>query len=240
MSAGTSTLRAPARLRRRAPRRRHTAALFSLVTLCAATLAATGCHRGADDKPEPARPQERTQTSAKAVTAHFDSPRAVFAKYAEALNAYRWADAIALFTPSGKAGLVLANFKALALLAATQHPKQAEYKAVLHELCQSHGLRCAAEGWSATFAAALLAHDDVTNMISDVASLAAAEPEQSYAEVMKLLQGVDANAVVPLEPTLTQVIYTGDKATGIARRADGKTSTMAFMYTAEHGWMLAQ
>lgn len=164
----------------------------------------------------------------------------MYKHYADALNASRWADAIAVFSPAGKPALVLGNFKGLALLAGKQHPKQEAYKAVLHDFCQAHGLRCADERWNAAFTPTLLAEGNVTNLLSDVTSLATAQPDATYVEIMKLLQGVDASAVVALDPTLSQVLYSKNTATGVARRADGQSSTMSFESSAERGWMIVE
>jgi hypothetical protein len=51
---------------------------------------------------------------------------------------------------------------------------------------------------------------------------------------------VDPSAVVALDPTLTKVVYTDTTATGLARRADGQTSTMAFLDTKERGWLITE
>jgi hypothetical protein len=204
---------------------------FLIVSACQQPTAAPkeqpAVSRPASERSEPAAPR-------------FESPRAVYKRYAETLGSSQWAEAIALFTPAGKVELVLANFKGLALLPGSPHPKKLEYKAVLQEFCQSHGLRCAAEGWNERFAPMLLAGGDVKPMLSDVASLAKAKPEATYIEIMKLVQGVDPASVIPLDPTLSEVRYTDKTATGIATRADGKTTTMSFEDTPERGWMIVE
>jgi hypothetical protein len=200
-------------------------------------LASAGCQQpAAATKQEAAAPPP-----AKAeASARFETPRAVYKRYAEALNAARWSDAIALFSPIGKSKLVLANFKGLALLAGSQHPKQPEYQAVLHDFCQAHSLRCADERWNEQFAPTLRQDGNVSELLRDVAQLAAAKPEATYVEIMKLLQGVDANAVVGLDPTLSEVVWMQGTATGVARRADGQTSTMTFESSEERGWMIVE
>lgn len=172
--------------------------------------------------------------------ARFDSPRAVYKRYAETLGAAQWAEAIALFTPAGKAELVVANFKGLALLPGSPHPKKLEYKAVMHEFCQGHSLRCADEKWNEMFAPALLAGASVKDMLSDVTSLAKTQPDATYIEIMKLVYGVDQSSVIPLDPTLSDVRYMEKTATGTARRADGKTTTMTFENTPERGWLIVE
>lgn len=156
------------------------------------------------------------------------------------MAASQWAEAIALFTPAGKVELVIANFKGLTLLPGSPHPKKLEYKAVLQEFCSSHGLRCAADSWNEAFAPTLLAGADVKPMLTDVRSLAKAQPEATYIEIMKLVQGVDQGSVIPLDPTLNEVRYVGTTATGIATRADGKTTTMSFENTPDRGWMIVE
>lgn len=198
------------------------------------------CQRSAARKQDSAPSPAVVERPAPAATTRFESPRAVYKSYAEALNASKWADAISVFTPEGQAALVLANFKGLALLAGTEHPKQSEYKAVLRDFCQTHTLDCADERWNPQFTSRLLERGDVTKLMSDVASLATARPQATYIEVMKLLQGVDPSSVVPLDPTLAEVRYVDNTATAIARRADGQTSTMSFLYTSERGWLIAE
>ena len=224
----------------------HTARRRDLLGVLSIVLVTSDCQQSATSKQGSASSPAKTEQLAAPDTARFASPRAVYKQYAEMLNASRWADAIAVFSQTGKPRLALENFKALAVLAGKQHPKQEDYKAVLHDFCQGNRLRCADESWNAVFTPTLLRNanvgnvGNVTNLLSDVASLAAAKPEATYVEVMKLLKGVDPNSVMPLDPTLSQVIYTLDTATGIARRADGETSTMSFASSAERGWMIVE
>lgn len=83
-------------------------------------LAACACQKPAATlKEEP--PPRAAPPSQAAAAARFESPRAVYKRYAETLNAAQWAEAIALFTPAGKAELVVANFKGLALLPGSPH-----------------------------------------------------------------------------------------------------------------------
>ena len=209
------------------------------IVLCT-VLVAYACREpapAAKDAPAPSRAASKPSEHAGA---RFDSPEAVYKRYAETLSASQWAEAIALFTRAGKVELVVANFKGRALLPGSPHPKNREFKAVLHDFCRSHTLRCADETWNETFAPALLTGNNVTPMLSDVASLAKAQPEATYIEIMKLVQGVDQGQIVPLDPTLTDVKYTGNGATGTARRADGKTTTMSFENTPERGWMIVE
>jgi hypothetical protein len=226
-------------LKQPAPYLGHGSARLRFVTL-STMFVVSACQRPTANKEDRPLPSANSVRPAPPETAHFDSPRAVYKRYAETLNASEWPDAIALFTPAGKTGLIVANFKGLALLAATQHPKQQAYKAVLREFCQANALRCADEDWNAAFTSTLLEHGDVTRPISDVAGLATAKPEETYTKIMKLLQGVDANSIVPLDPTLTEVIYVQNTATGVARRADGVTYTMSFVNASEHGWQIVE
>jgi hypothetical protein len=164
----------------------------------------------------------------------------VYKRYAETLSAAQWAEAIALFTPAGKVELVVANFKGLALLPGSPHPKKLEYKAVMREFCQAHSLGCADEKWNELFVPTLLAGASVTAMLSDLKSLAKAQPEATYIEIMRLVHGVDQSSVIPLDPTLSDVRYIENTATGTARRADGQTTTMSFENTPERGWMIVE
>jgi hypothetical protein len=211
------------------------------IAVCNA-LVATACQQpAAAPKEESAPPRAAPERSSEVpAAARFDSPRSVYKRYAETLNASQWADAIALFTPSGKAELVLANFKGLAVLPGSPHPKKNEFKAVMREFCQRHALRCADDKWNETFAPTLLAGGNVTTMLSDVANLAKAKPEATYIEIMKLITGVDQGSVMALDPTLTEVRYDQNKATGTARRADGQTTTMSFEDTPDRGWMIVE
>jgi hypothetical protein len=110
----------------------------------------------------------------------------------------------------------------------------------MRDFCQAHALRCADESWNETFAPALLAGTSVTAMLSDVASLAKAQPQATYIELMKLIRGVDQSAVMPLDPTLTDVKYTENTATATARRADGQTTTMKFENSPDRGWLIVE
>ena len=132
------------------------------------------------------------------------------------------------------------NFKGLAMLPGSPHPKKAEFKAVMQEFCRAHALRCADDKWIEEFALTFLAGGSVDAMMSDVASLAKAKPEATYTEIMKLVHGVDASMIVPLDPTLTDVKLDGNTATGTARRADGKTTTMSFEQSPERGWAIVE
>ena len=209
-------------------------AMSTVLAVCAACQKPAATH-----KEEPAS-APLAPPAPPAAAAGFDSPRAVYKRYAETLNAAQWAEAIALFTPAGKAELVVANFKGLALLPGSPHPKKLEFKAVMHEFCQGHSLRCADEKWNEMFAPALLAGASVKEMLSDVTSLAKAKPEATYVEIMRLVYGVDQGSVIPLDPTLTEVTYTGNTATGTARRADGKTTTMSFENVPDRGWLIVE
>jgi hypothetical protein len=187
-----------------------------------------------------ALPITTAKRSEVASVVRYDSPQAVYTRYAEALAASQWADAIALFTPAGKAELVISNFKGLAVLPGSPHPKKLEFKAVLQDFCRGHALRCADESWNQAFAPTLLAGASVKAMLSDVISLAKAQPEPTYIELMTLVRGVDQSSVLPLDPTLTDVKYTNSAATGIASRADGQTTTMTFENSPEHGWLIVE
>jgi hypothetical protein len=203
-------------------------------------LAMCGCHKPeATVKEEPTLPRVAAPLEV-AAAARFDSPSVVYKRYAETLSTAQWAEAIALFTRAGQVALVVSNFKGLALLPGSPHPKKLEYKGVLREFCQSHGLRCADEKWNEVFAPTLLAGASVTAMISDLTSLAKAQPEATYIEIMRLVYGVDQSSIIPLDPTLSDVTYTDNKASGIARRADGQTTTMTFENTPERGWMIVE
>jgi hypothetical protein len=207
--------------------------LSTFVALCA-------CQKPAATlKEEPAAPPLAAPSS-PAAAPRYSSPREVYKRYAETLSAAQWAEAIALFTPAGKVDLVVSNFKGLALLPGSPHPKKLDYKAVLQEFCRGHSLRCADEKWNEVFAPTLLAGASVKGMLSDVESLAKAQPEATYIEIMRLVHGVDQSSVVPLDPTLTDVRYVDDTATATARRADGQTTTMTFKKTAERGWMIVE
>ena len=189
-------------------------------------------------KEEPAPPRVPPTTEAAAV--RFDSPEAVYRRYAETLAAAQWADAIALFTPAGKVELVVANFKGLAVLPGSPHPKKLEYGAVLHAFCKDHALGCADEKWNQMFVPTLLAGASTKAMLSDVTSLAKAQPEATYIEIMRLVHGVDQGSVIPLDPTLSDVNYKENTATGTARRADGQTTTMTFENTPARGWLIVE
>ena len=210
-------------------------------TLWAVVFLLSACQRSeAAIEPGPAPRAAVSKRSEVVTVARYDSPQEVYKRYAETLGASQWAEAIALFTPSGKAELVVSNFKGLALLPGSPHPKKHEFKAVLLEFCRGHRLRCADEGWNERFAPTLLAGANATAMLSDLTRLAKAEPEATYVELMKLVSGVDQGSVLPLDPTLTDVRYTGDTATGIARRADGETTTMSFENSSERGWAIVE
>src|SRR5262245_32094366 len=130
--------------------------MFLRIALSTVLTAVCACQKPeAPHKEEPASPPPTP--AAPTSLERFESPRAVYKRYAETLGAAKWAEAIALFTPAGKAELVVANFKGLALLPGSPHPKKLEYKVVMHEFCQNHSLRCADEKWNETFAPALLA-----------------------------------------------------------------------------------
>jgi hypothetical protein len=193
----------------------------------------------ATHKEEPALARA-TPPSVAAAAARFDSPRAVYNRYAETLSAAQWADAITLFTQTGKVELVVSNFKGLALLPGSPHPKKQEFKAVLREFCQGHALRCADDKWNEVFAPTLLAGASVKAMLSDLASLAKAQPEATYVELMRLVHGVDQSSIIPLDPTLSDVKFTDNTATGTARRIDGQTTTMTFENTPERGWLIVE
>lgn len=170
----------------------------------------------------------------------FDSPEAVYKRYAETLGAAQWADAVALFTSAGKVELVVSNFKGLAVLPGSPHPKKLEFKAVLREFCQRHALRCADETWHESFVPALLAGASVKAMLSDLTRLAQAQPETTYVELMRLVHGVDQGMIIPLDPTLTDVQYSDNTAKGTARRADGQTTTMTFEHIPARGWLIVE
>ena len=93
-------------------------------------------------------------------------------------------------------------------------------------------------GWNEAFVPAVLAGADTKPMLTDVASLAKAQPEATYIELMKLIYGVDQASIIPLDPTLSEVRYMDKTATGTATRADGKTTTMSFENTPERGWLI--
>lgn len=213
--------------------------MFLRTALCT-VFVVTACEQPAPSPKEAPAPPRAAPAAEVPAAARFDSPRAVYKRYAETLSAAQWADAIALFTPAGKVELVIANFKGLALLPGSPHAKNLEYKAVMREFCQSHALRCADEKWNEMFAPALLAGASVTAMLSDLTSLAKARPEATYIEIMKLVHGVDQGSVMPLDPTLTEVRYTENTATGTARRSDGQTTTMTFEKTPDRGWLIVE
>jgi hypothetical protein len=209
--------------------------MFLRIAFCT-LVAASAC-----DKPAPTREEPRAApTPPPAAAARYDSPQAVYKRYAETLGAAQWAEAIALFTQAGKAELVVANFKGLAVLPGSPHPKKLEFKEVMHEFCRDHSLRCADETWNQTFAPTLLAGASTKALLSDVSSLAKARPEATYIEIMTLVYGVDQRMVMPLDPTLSDVKHTDNTATGTARRSDGQTTTMRFENTPERGWLIVE
>jgi len=214
-------------------------AMFLRIAL-GALLAVCACQKPAPTQEEELAVPRAAAGPQPAAAARFDSPNAVYKRYAETLNAAQWAEAVALFTPAGKVELVVSSFKGLAVLPGSPHPKKLEFKAVLREFCQRHTLRCADEKWNEGFVPALLAGASVTPMLSDVITLAKAQPEATYVELMRLVYGVDQSSIIPLDPTLTEVKHTEDKATGTARRADGQTTTMTFENIPERGWLIVE
>lgn len=204
-------------------------ALSTVLIVCACQKPAPAAEK------EPAAPASQVTAAAR-----FDSPNAVYKRYAETLSAAQWAEAVALFTPAGKVELVVSNFKGLAVLPGSPHPKKLEFKAVLREFCRNHSLRCADDKWNEGFVPALLAGASVTPMLSDVVSLAKAQPDATYVELMRLVYGVDQSSILPLDPTLTDVKHAENKATGTARRADGQTTTMTFENVSERGWLIVE
>jgi hypothetical protein len=211
------------------------------VALVLVLLACSACQGPAAPRQEAPVPPPRAASPAQATAAvQYESPRAVYKRYAETLRAGQWPEAVELFTPAGKVELVLANFKGLALLPGSPHPKKLEFQAVLQEFCQKHALRCADAKWREVFAPTLLAGGSVKEMLSDLTHLAKAQPEATYVELMKLMQGVDQSTIMPLDPTLSQVLYEGNKASGTVRRDDGETTTMSFENTPERGWLIVE
>lgn len=166
-------------------------------------------------------------------------PQQAYQRYAEALNAMRWCDAIATFSPAGRSDMVVSTFKGLLLMAGTDNPNRAKYAEQLQAFCARHGLDYASRDKLITLTVSLMNKVDIEAELAPLRKIEGTTPEALYAELMTQLAAVDTASMVKFEPAMNDLEMSGDTATGTAVGKDGRHIKVHFVKTPA-GWYLSE
>jgi len=182
-------------------------------------------------------PQVSNTSCAQSLSGSYDSPESTFRHYAEAVNQGNWCEAAAAFEASARVDLVVANFKAMTLLAGAANPRREAYQRSLIDFCSRHVLPCAEPKWAEQAAADLMTRTELAPKLEMFLELVRANPAQYYKELMTLMSAVDSGVLAKFDPVLSDVRTDDKKASGSAKQADGRVSLFNFINVGS-GWML--
>jgi hypothetical protein len=166
-------------------------------------------------------------------------PSVAFQRYAEALKAANWCDAIGAFAPQSRADVVESTFKGLLLLSGTDNPDRAKYAARLRAFCKAHRLDYASPDKLVTLTVSLMNGRAIDAELAPFRRVAGAAPEALYQELMTLFSSVDPAAMLKFEPTMNDIVVDADNAQGTAVGNDGRSLEVHFIKTAT-GWFLIE
>lgn len=203
---------------------------------CLAFSCVLGCRSEQDDAPAPKKPPPPAVCPEAAIPIGFPEPAAAYTHYAEAINHFKWCDAIATFEPKARADVAVMTFKGLILLAGTDTPKRVAYQQNVLEFCNKHNLPYSPAGFAA-LTAKLLKRGNIDAELGPLKQVAAQSPEAIYVELLDRLKQVDAHSMMQLDPVLSDVTITGDTATGTSSQRNGAKGSLAFAKT-NKGWLI--
>jgi hypothetical protein len=169
--------------------------------------------------------------------AGFPTPEHAYRRYAEAINAGAFCEAINTFAPSSRSSVAFANWKGLALLAGMDNPNRPAYLARFLAFCAGHQLPCNSDQQALALALRLMNGEALTAELPELHALLARAPEDTYVEIMTQLAAVDQPAMAKFETELVDGQSQGERATGRARQQTGGSSTLTFARSPS-GWMI--
>lgn len=191
--------------------------------------------------PRPAPSTARsTPACASRLYAGFSGPEKAYARYAEAINAGQWCEAINTFAPEVRGEVVRANFRGLILLAGTDHPKRESYFDRFAHVCARYELACGSPPDPRPLAASVLQGSRLSAELNELGFVPAPRRslEDMYVEIMTNMAAADADAMSQFQLPLADVKVDDDRATGKATQRGGVVRTLVFSKAAS-GWMLA-
>lgn len=204
---------------------------------CLVLTLSVGCQPSNEDPPAPKKSPTIAPVCPQALEARgFADPAAAYTRYADAINASNWCEAIAAFDPKSRPTLVLMTFKGLVLLGGTDNPKRLAYQQNILEFCEKHKLPYSPSGFAA-LTAKLLKQGNADAELGAVKQAATANPEAMYVDLLQRLKQVDSHTMMKLDPSLRELTITGDTAAATSSQRDGRTGAVAFVKT-NNGWLL--